>query len=447
MDLEKAGISAYKDKYKGKIKDWGDWSAAMTDLFGAAHKINRWTWFQDPSKQLAAQIHKTEKLTELGADLAQAADGSYFIETITPGTTAASSSFQEGDPIISINGDILKGMPEDKVEDLLSGPENNILHIVSMQDGQRVEDDYTLHKLDKEQLKSTVKLIGKNIAYVKQMTFLSEELQGKLLQELEGMDAKVPGGVQTVILDLRYNGGGLVDLAHELIEEFWDQGVVLHQKKRSESGLGLEDSTFTLTPMPKIMQGTNSLARVGALKDLKRVPLLILVNPSTVSAPEIVGEGLAEARPNTWVFGMPSFGKGYDMAVMDLPDCGKLAITAGIFKPGSDKWLQNRGVVPDHLVKQPRGKKDDAQLAAAVAFAEKQTVLNGANVANMTSEEQKVLGPPAEKPVIPKATTFQQMWAEYRDIAPAFGAGLLSMLILVAFFFASRRKPEEQDDD
>ncbi|RTL41873.1 MAG: hypothetical protein EKK48_13225 [Candidatus Melainabacteria bacterium] len=432
-----AWAATYKTKYKGKINSWGDLNSAIADMTSAVG--DRWTYYKDPAAILAAQISVAEKSVYFGVALRLDTDGSYEVEAIQPGSTAQSVGIREGDGIISVNGTLLKGLSKQDAEKLLKGADNAQLRIVSLQDGVQVENTYTLHSPPDDANQAKADLVSNNIAYIKLPSFMDVQGFNKLIQILVGMNVKTPGGLQGIVLDLRYNGGGLVPMAKVLIRALVERGVILNERSRDEQGF-VVDSKTSIPPLSDIEKAKLPAELLPTLDALKHLPMVVLINGSSASASEIVSGTLQEVRPDTTLVGERSFGKGVEMAVRPLPTCGELAITAAAYTTPSGKWLHNVGVVPDVVVHQPRGSSDDAQLAYAIKLLVDKTRTNGANVAVLPPGDTSILGTPAPRPLeVVKVVTWQDRVLQYRSEITRGAVGLLLLSILGGFVWLTRR--------
>ncbi len=440
-DLIKSGIPAFKTKYNGKMKTWSDYTEALKALF---HQIgNRWTYIHDPSEMLAAQISHQSQV-DFGAHLHLRDDGQFEIEFMEPGTSAQLQGFQEGDLITSVNGKSLKGLDKDQAEKLLERSEGDSIHIVSVQDGHVVDAQYTVRKPDDKANAPKAQLVHNNIAYIKLPSFMDPKTFGQLMDALVGMEVSTPGGLQGMVLDLRYNGGGMVVLAKQLIQMLELNGVILHEKTRE--GREIVDTTTSVIPEPEIMKVGENPAQLVAEDYLKKIPLVIMINGSSASAAEIVTGSLHEARPNTVVLGKRSFGKFTEMSVVPTPNCGEAAIMSAMYTTPQGHWLHGLGITPDIVVNQPRDSKDDAQMIAAVKYLVDKTADNAANVVNLGPGDAQILGKVVDKPLEPKINTFRQ-WAVANTASIAMGgAAFFFLLIGVALFFitgTSKKKESE----
>lgn len=435
-DLVKAGLPAFRTKYQGKIKSWTDFSAAVKDLFKQVG--NRWTYVQDPADSLAKAIGQGQNLVDFGTHLHLRADGLFVVEYLEPGSTAQLGGIREGDGIESVNGKELKGLTVDEATKLLQRSEGDQLHVVSIEDGNRVEADFTLHAPADDANQAKVDLLQNSLAYIKLSSFIDEATFGKLMDSLIGLELNTPGGLQGIVLDLRYNGGGYVELAKILVATLNDQGIILNEKKRD--GRQIIESSTSLMPLPEIMKLSQEPEQLRAEARLRKLPLVILINGSSASASEIVTGSLKEARPNTTVMGKRSFGKFVEMSISPSPNCGKLTIESAMYTTPQGHWLQGLGITPDVVIDQPRNSKDDVQLAAAVQLLKDKTAASGANIANATDEERKILGQPLEKPLEPKISTFNQ-WVEANTKGITLGAVAALLLLLgTGLAFITRRR-------
>lgn len=432
-----AWATTYQTKYKGKLNSWADLNAAVADMTAAVG--DRWTSYKDPATLLAAQISTAEKSVYFGAALRLLDDGSFVVEFILPGSTAQSVGIREGDPIVSVNGTTLKGMPKEEAEKLLKGADNGQLRIVSVQDGVQVENTYTLHMPAEDANAAKVDVIANNIGYIKLPTFMDVKGFNQLVSMLVEKNMKTPGGLQGVVLDLRYNGGGLVPMAKVLIRLLLDRGVILNERHRVD-GFIVDSKTSipVLSDMEKAALPAEVLPTLAALKQL---PLVILINGSSASASEIVTGTLQEVRPNKLVVGERSFGKGVEMTVRPMPTCGELAVTSAAYTTPGGKWLHNVGIEPDVVVHQPRGAVDDAQLAYGVQWLLDKTRTNGANVAQLPPGDQTILGTPAPRPLeVVKVVTWQDRIMQYREPIKRGAVGLLLLSILGGYVWLTRRR-------
>lgn len=433
-----ANFGEYEAKFQGKIKTYGDLRNALREMFAAVD--DRWTKYSDPSESLSMML-STERMAHFGAFVRANPDGTFFIEHIEPGSSAQESGLREDDTIISINGIELAGKSKAEADRLFKTPAGERLTIVSIQDGKQVTAEYTVRPISADASAPKAALIGGNIAYIKLPSFMSIPEFNKLTDELIGMIATTPGGAEGIILDLRYNGGGMVEMAKVLIRLLSTESTFLLETS-VENGFLVEKKTSIL-PLFAFERKKYSARQLEVLAALKQLPLVILINGSSASASEMVASIVPEVRENVTLMGAQSFGKGVEMMSMaTLPNCSEITIKSGKYTTPSGKWIQNVGITPDVVVYQVRGARDDTQLDTAVKFIKDKTAKNGSNIVRLAPEEDvKVLGPVAERPKPVPVSAWKQFVSDYGGYLPKVlvGGGLL-ILPCVFLWFTRRRK-------
>lgn len=156
----------------------------------------------------------------------------------------------------------------------------------------------------------------------------------------EAVAAAGPDGVRGVLMDLRRNGGGLVDQAVLVADEFLDEGVVVSTRGRHGRLLG-----------------ESHARRAGTRPGW---PMVILVDPYTASAAEIVAGALRD-HGRALIVGQRTFGKGSVQTLVELPDGSSLKLTIARYYTPSGASIQARGIEPDLLV--PQLPPDQARAA------------------------------------------------------------------------------------
>ena len=163
---------------------------------------------------------------------------------------------------------------------------------------------------------------------------------------IDGRDRDARG----YILDLRDNGGGLLDVAVEISSLFIPQGTIVSTIRRDG-------------------QKTSEEALGDAIGGLR--PVVVLVNKYTASASEITAGALQDYRLAMLV-GTRTFGKGVVQSIFPLPDDGALKITTARYLTPAGRDIQHHGIEPNVIVDQDPNPAlidtpADKQLAAAKA--------------------------------------------------------------------------------
>jgi len=136
-------------------------------------------------------------------------------------------------------------------------------------------------------------------------------------------------GLKGVVLDLRDNGGGLLDEAIGIVDAFVQDGPIV--RTRGRRGALLDEARAH---------------RAGTESDL---PLVVLVNKASASASEIVAGALQDHR-RALIIGERTYGKGSVQAPFELNDGSLLKLTTALYYTPNDRLIQASGVTPDVFV-------------------------------------------------------------------------------------------------
>ncbi len=170
--------------------------------------------------------------------------------------------------------------------------------------------------------------IGENkIGYVRIVQF-GEKTSDDLEVALKKLKAQ---GMQALILDLRWNPGGLLEQAVEVCEKFLPRGELVVTTEGRNSG-------------------QNSTRRaMGRGDELHNMPMVVLVNLGSASASEIVAGCLQDLK-RAIVLGEKSFGKGSVQTILPLQDGSALRLTTAKYYTPSHKVIHEEGITPDITV-------------------------------------------------------------------------------------------------
>lgn len=249
-----------------------------------------------------------------------------LVKVISPmdGSPAARAGVQAGDVISAINGQNAAGLTVSQVSDKLRGAAGTAVTVTFLRDGEEPREVVLNREVIK--IESVTGKVEGDFGYLRISTF--NENTGRELTDAINKIKRDNPAVKGFVLDLRNNGGGLLDAAIAVSDAFLERGEIVSQRGR------------------KVDQIQRYSARPGDLTG--GLPLVVLINYGSASASEIVAGALKDHQRATLV-GLTSFGKGSVQTVIPLRGGadGALSITTARYYTPSGGSIQKIGIVPD----------------------------------------------------------------------------------------------------
>ncbi|MBI5506656.1 MAG: S41 family peptidase [Deltaproteobacteria bacterium] len=295
------------------------------------------------------QIETTGEFGGLGIELT-VRDNILTIVTPIDGTPAFRGGVKPGDQIIKIDDDLTMDMGLQEAVDKMRGKPGSRVKLSLRREGVQglVDIELTREVIHVKSVRGG-RLVDKRFAYVR-LTSFQEASGDELVQVLDKLDKEKHGGVDGIVLDLRFNPGGLLTQAVSISDLFLDAGLIVRTDGRIES------------QVHKFFAQAEGTRRV--------VPMVVLVNEGSASASEIVA-GALQDHHRAIVVGTRSFGKGSVQTILPLPDDSALRLTTARYYTPSGRSIQSTPIQPDVVVEMP--KLDAKQTAEAIAEAEKRS--------------------------------------------------------------------------
>ncbi len=240
----------------------------------------------------------------------------YILSTFA-GSPAAKAQLRFGDRIVAINGETMAGKGSDIVRDKIRGAIGTVFRLTVQRNATNRSEVVEIRRNRVEQPSiPDAYILRPGIGYID----LTEGFNYTTFAELDAAIRQLNrNGMRSLILDLRSNGGGIVDQAVKVAEKFLPAGtLILTQRGRTRIDNRVWKSA---NPSPE------------------NVPLVVLVNEDTASASEIVA-GAFQDDDRALIVGEKTFGKGLVQSVIDLPGGTGLTLTTGRYLTPSGRSIQ-----------------------------------------------------------------------------------------------------------
>jgi carboxyl-terminal processing protease len=247
------------------------------------------------------------------------------VDSVFPGSPAKQAGLEPDDVIVSVEGESIAGETSQESTERIKGPEGSevTLGVRKGGKGHAHEIEVTREQISLPVTSSAVKTVnGHKLGYVRLLSF-SEGAHAALRKEVEKVEKE---GAEGIVLDLRGNGGGLLEEAVLTASIFLPKDeVVVTTDSRT--------------------QGHAVYETVG--DNLPAMPVVVLIDRNTASAAEILTAALADDA-GAEVVGTRSYGKGVFQQEIGLSNGGALKLTIGeYFTPNGVNLAQSGGIHPD----------------------------------------------------------------------------------------------------
>lgn len=242
-------------------------------------------------------------------------------------TPAYRAGISTGDRIIKINDESTKDMGLHEAVSKMRGPKGTTVRITILREGWKEPKEFTITR-DIIKVKSVkYKVIDDKIGYIK-LTQFQEQTAGDLSSALSKLSEEK---IDSLILDLRNNPGGLLSSAVDVASQFLPpRRLVVYTKDRS--GEKVEYQSSENRPY------------------YDKLPMVVLVNQGSASASEIVAGALKDWN-RAVLIGVQTFGKGSVQSVIPLSDGSGIRLTTAMYYTPKGISIQNTGITPDIIVK------------------------------------------------------------------------------------------------
>lgn len=314
-------LSIIKQNYVEEIDDKELINGAIK---GMLNQLDPHSSFMPPDAFKEMQVDTKGEFSGLGIQIS-VKDKMLTVIAPIEDTPAYKAGIKAGDTILKIDGESTKDISIQDAVNKLRGPKGTSVTITIFREGWEKPKDFIIVR-EVIQIKSVkYKTLEDKIGYVKLTQF-----QQRTSEDLENaLEALEKDKINSLILDLRNNPGGLLNGAVEVTSQFLPEGkLVVYIKGRSG-----EQQDFN----------TNSTKKTD-------YPMIVLVNEGSASASEIVA-GALQDWGRAVVLGMQTFGKGSVQTVIPLSDGSALRLTTARYYTPKGRSIQTTGITPDIIIK------------------------------------------------------------------------------------------------
>ncbi len=326
-------------------------ATALEFTYGAVESLDKYSAFVPPERTPGASLQLESKLVGIGVQIEMNDQGAE-VEKVITGSPAQQAGIQKSDLLLAVSGQQLAGMSIDETVELISGPAGSPVVLgVQRQNQGPFTVTVTRQAIQLHSVNDIQMLNGTRVGYFKldKFTATATDEVENALQQLYRQ------GMQSLVMDLRGNPGGLLTAAIQISDKFLPQGTIVATRGRTPSDNTEEHATKEHT---------------------WKIPLVVLVDHNSASASEIFAAAIQENQRGI-VVGRTSYGKGTVQTQFPLQTAGcSLRITTAKFYSPTGRVMAGSGVVPDVQVPESNASNQaafgimDSDVQAALSVAQ-----------------------------------------------------------------------------
>ena len=289
---------------------------------GLLQSLDPYSSYMSPEILEEMQTETSGEFGGLGIEVSMEAG---VVKVISPidDTPASKAGLKAGDYIVKINDTQVQGKSLSEAVDLMRGPVGSSIELTVRRRGEKKALTFNITReiIEIQSVKS--ELLEENIGYIR-LTSFNENSSDQIEKQIKKL--KKNKNLNSFILDLRNNPGGLLNQAIRISDFFLENGEIVSTKSRKKS------------------DNRKWFAKKGDITDGKT--LLVLINYGSASASEIVAGALKDHK-RAIVVGENSYGKGSVQSIIPLKNRGAIRLTVAKYYLPSGKSISEVGVRPD----------------------------------------------------------------------------------------------------
>ena len=311
------------EKIKKEYVDEIDQSESMDSAInGLLQSLDPYSAYMSPEIFNEMQTETSGEFGGLGIEVGME---SGVVKVISPidDSPASRAGIKAGDYIIKIGDVQVQGKSLSEAVDLMRGPIGTSINLTVRRIGQKKALNFDIVRAIIEIKSVRAELLKKDVGYIR-LTSFNENSSEQIKDKIRNFEKNQ--NVNSYILDLRNNPGGLLSQAIKISDFFLDNGEIVSTKSRKAS------------------ENRKWFAKNGDLINGKT--LLVLINYGSASASEIVAGALKDHK-RAIILGENSYGKGSVQSIIPLQNKGALRLTVAKYYLPSGKSISEVGVSPD----------------------------------------------------------------------------------------------------
>jgi carboxyl-terminal processing protease len=301
-----------------------------------------YTTYYTAEEFAAVQESSSGSYSGVGAYVSQnASTGIITMVQVFEGSPAEEAGIMDDDILYKVEGEEVTGEDLSLVVSKLKGKAGTTVNVTIYRASEDKYIDMEVRRAVVDVPTVAYEMLDGNIGYI-QITAFDEVTAGQFAEAVEALEAQ---GMESLIFDLRDNGGGLLDSVCDILDTVLPKELLVY----TEDKYGNREEEW------------------ASDDDRINVPMAVLVNGNTASASEIF-TGALKDYDEAEIIGTVTFGKGIVQTLLPLSDGSAVKLTSAKYYTPSGVCIHGTGIEPDIVVEADNESDEDNQLQAAIDY-------------------------------------------------------------------------------
>lgn len=309
-----ANLYYYDELEKEKLQD-GMYAGLIEGL------NDKYSVYYNEEDYQALQVSTTGQYYGIGAGLAQDLDTMVVtISKVYEGTPSETAGLKQEDVIISVDGTEAASMEVSELVELIRGEEGTTVHIEVYRPATDENLSFDVERADITLPSVASEMLENSIGYIRIDSFETDTAHQfeEALLRLQGQ------GMEALILDVRYNPGGMVSSVVQILDDILPEGLLVYTEDKAGNR-----QEYTSSGRTKL-----------------DCPLAVLINEDSASASEILAGAIKDYEYGTLI-GTKTFGKGIVQTIFPLNDGDAVKLTTAKYFTPKGNYIHGEGIAPD----------------------------------------------------------------------------------------------------
>lgn len=319
-------FTAYHDLHTKYVTKQSESTLLNGAIDGMTKSIgDPFTDYFNPTSAKQFQDMLSSSFVGIGVEIEQS-DTGIEIMSVFDGSPAAKAGIKPHDIITAVNGTDVTQKSMEEVQQLVVGPAGSAVKVTVRRPGQPDPLTFTMKRAKIEKPSVTTKMLPNHVGYM-DISVVAQDTATEVTKDLASLQKQ---GAKSLILDVRGNPGGYLQVAINIASQFVPKGKVVVETQ-DRQGHVFKD----------LSKGPGS-----------KLPVVVLMDDNTASAAEILSAALHDDNGVPLV-GTQSFGKGTVQITQGFSDGSSLKFTVDKWLTPTGAWINKKGLTPTDPVKLP----------------------------------------------------------------------------------------------